>query len=349
MSTGGSKEIFLASNDSLGTLINDKANELFFSLKNFNTSALDTADTYNNYFIHHHLGNRLFFSIQNSAHILYDAAKLCGKPLQEINAIDYGAGLGTLFMLGGMLGFKRFDYNDHLPEWQSTAKAVCKEAGITIDDYVTGDINAVSDFAGSKNIRYDMVVSRNVIEHIYSLPEFYSVIFKHNPKAIVYSTTTANFHNPAMRLYHIYIHKKVEKQYYKQQRTDEIKKLQPSIKTNDLERLAELTRGKGQQDFIDTVNNFVTNKPILTDSSIRTNICDCVNGVWSEHLLTKNEYGNIINTAGFKMLYTAGYWDTHYSSGIKNLMSVIFNKIIGLLGRKNGVILSPFVNVAAYN
>jgi 2-polyprenyl-3-methyl-5-hydroxy-6-metoxy-1,4-benzoquinol methylase len=349
MSTGGNAAIFLAAKDSLGTLINDKANELFFSLKNFNTSALDSTDTYNDYFIHHHLGHRLFFSIQNSAHILYDAVKLSGKNLGEINAIDYGAGLGTLFMLGGLLGFKRFDYNDHLPEWQSTAKAVCMQAGISITDYVTGDINAVAAFAASKNIQYDIVVSRNVIEHIYSLPEFYSVIFRHNAKAVVYSTTTANYHNPAMRLYHIYIHKKVEKQYYKQQRVEEIKKLQPLLSPGKVAELTELTRGKGQQDFIDAVNNFTNNKPIPADSTLRSNVCDCINGVWSEHLLTKNEYGNIIQTAGFKMLYTAGYWDTHYSSSLKNSLVSIFNKTIEILGNKRGVILSPFVNVVAYN
>lgn len=349
MSTNGSKAIFLAATDNLGTLINSKANELFFALKNFNSAALDGADTYNDYFIHHHLGHRLFFSIQNSAHILYDAVKLCGRTITEINAIDYGAGLGTLFMLGGMLGFKRFDYNDHLPEWQNTAKAVCREAGITINDYVTGDINAVTAFAASENIRYDIIVSRNVIEHIYSLPEFYSVIFRHNPKAVVYSTTTANFHNPVMRLYHIYIHKKVEKQYYRQQRVEEIKKLKPLISPDNLIKLTELTRGKGQQDFIDTVNNFLIHKSIPADPTLRSNVCDCINGVWSEHLLTKNEHGNIIHMAGFKMKYAAGYWDTHYSSGIKNLMSNIFNKIIGLLGNKKGVILSPFVNVTAYN
>jgi 2-polyprenyl-3-methyl-5-hydroxy-6-metoxy-1,4-benzoquinol methylase len=349
MSTGGSAPIFLKANDDLGTLINDKANQLFFALKNFNTGSLDAANTYNDYFIHHHLGHRLFFSIQNSAHILYEAVQLCDKPLTEINAIDYGAGLGTLFMLGGMLGFKRFDYNDHLPEWQATAKSVCKQAGITITDYITGDINAVADFAAKKNIKYDMVLSRNVIEHIYSLSEFYNAIFKHNPKAIVYSTTTANFHNPVMRLYHIYIHKKVEKQYYKKQRLEEIKKLHPLLPVDKLTRLTELTRGKAQQDFTDAVSNFTNNKTVPEDKSLRSNVCDCVNGVWSEHLLTKNEYADIIHAAGFKMLYSPGYWDKHYSSGIKNLMSGIFNKIIDLLGKQKGIILSPFVNVAAYN
>jgi 2-polyprenyl-3-methyl-5-hydroxy-6-metoxy-1,4-benzoquinol methylase len=349
MVTGGSKEIFLNAKDDLGTLINNKANELFFSLKSFNTSTLDTADTYNDYFIHHHLGHRLFFSIQNSAHILYDAVKLSGKNLSEINAIDYGAGLGTLFMLGGMLGFNRFDYNDHLPEWQATAKAVCRQAGISINNYITGDINAVTSFAASKNIQYDIVVSRNVIEHIYSLPEFYSVIFRHNPKAVIYSTTTANYHNPVMRLYHIYIHKKVEKQYYKQQRINEIKKLHPSLSADKLAGLTELTRGKGQQDFIDTVNKFINDKTIFPDNSLRSNTCDCITGVWIEHLLTRKEHTEIAKKAGFKIDYTAGYWDTHYSSKAMNILAVLFNKIIYSIRKNNSIFLSPFVNIVAYN
>lgn len=349
MGNSRNNEIFLAADDSLGTFINAKATELFFALKNFDTAALAANDTYNDYFVNHHLGKRLFFSIQNSAHILYGAIKISGKPLHEIIGIDYGAGLGTLFMLGGMLGCRRFDYNDHLPGWQATAKVVCKSIGIAVNDFVTGDINAVARFAASKNIQYNMVVSRNVIEHIYSLPEFYSVIFKHNPHAVIYSTTTANYHNPVMRLYHIYIHQKVEREYYFNQRMEEIKKLQPLPADDKLKKITALTRGKGQQDFIDAVNNFATDKPIKKDSSLRSNTCDCITGVWSEHLLAKNEYGKIINHAGFKISYTAGYWDTHYSSAPKNIMAKFFNKIIFLLGKKNAVALSPFVNVVAFN
>lgn len=348
MGNSHNKELFLAADDDLGKLINLKANELFFALKNFDAAALDSNGHYNDYFIQHHLGNRLFFSIQNSAHILYEAVKISGKPLHEINAIDYGAGLGTLFMLGGMLGFRRFDYNDYLPEWQSTAEAVCKSVGISIHDYITGDINEVVDFAASEGFIYDIVVSRNVIEHIYSLPKFYASIFKHNRAAVIFSTTTANYHNPVMRLYHIYIHKKVERLYYGNQRMEEIKKINPLINENDLVKLKELTRGKGQQDFIEAVKSFKPGIPVSQDSSLRTNTCDCITGVWSEHLLTKNEYKSIIGNAGFKMSYTAGYWDTHYPNKLKNIMASIFNRIIFLSGRKNGILFSPFVNVVAY-
>jgi len=349
MASSSNQRLFLNATDKLGELINSKANELFVSLNSFDTNSLGIADTYGDYFIHHHLGKRLFFSIQNSAHILYESIQRCNKPVNEINAIDYGAGLGTLFMLGGMLGCKQFDYNDHLPDWQPTAAAVCKVAGINITNYVMGDINAVTDFATANNFQYDIVVSRNVIEHIYSLPEFYSVLYRHNPKAIVYSTTTANFHNPAMRLYHIYIHKKVEKKYYRQQRVEEIKKIQPLIPVDQLTKLTEFTRGKGQQDFNDTVENYVAGKAIQTDATLRSNTCDCINGVWSEHLLNKKEYATIIMDAGFKMEFSAGYWDTHYSSAAMNVLAKILNSLILMLGKKNGIMLSPFVNVVACN
>ena len=342
-------ENFISANDKLGILINTKAHQLFYALSNFNVATLDASDTYNDYFIQHHLGKRLFFSIQNSAHILYEGIKLCSKPIHELNAIDYGAGLGTLFMLGGMLGFKRIDYNDHLPEWQPTAETVCKLIGISITDFITGDINAVVNFADTNNFKYNLIVSRNAVEHIYSLPGFYSTIFNHNSKAITYSTTTANFYNPVMRLYHIYIHKKVERSYYYQQRKEEIKKMQPSMQESELNKLVNLTRGKGQQDFVDAVNNFVAGKPIEKVAYLRSNTCDCIIGVWSEHLLTKVEYASIINQSGFKIDFTAGYWDTHYSSAAMNSLAKIFNQLIKLMGKKNGVLLSPFVNIAAYN
>ncbi len=349
MASSSNQRLFLNATDTLGELINSKANELFVALNSFDTNSLGIADTYNDYFIHHHLGKRLFFSIQNSAHILYESIQRCNKPVNEINAIDYGAGLGTLFMLGGMLGCKQFDYNDHLPDWQPTAAAVCKVAGINITNYVMGDINAVTDFANANNFQYDIVVSRNVIEHIYSLPEFYSVLYKHNPRAIVYSTTTANFHNPAMRLYHIYIHKKVEKKYYRQQRVEEIRKLQPFLSVEKLKELTKLTRGKGQQDFIEAVKDFTNGKAIKADTTLRSNTCDCIIGVWSEHLLTKKEYATIITAAGFKMEFSAGYWDTHYASAGMNVLAKILNSTISMLGKKNGILLSPFVNVVAYN
>ncbi|HPH92704.1 MAG TPA: hypothetical protein PLZ68_17905 [Ferruginibacter sp.] len=339
---------FINKKDAFANNINAKAYELYCQLRSLDISRLDTAPLYKDYFSKHHLGKRLFFSLQNSAHIIYNAVNKTSRPVMELTFIDYGAGLGTLFMLAGKLGFKRMVYNDYFPEWHQPAKALCTTLGIQIDDYVEGDIEAVTAYAAARAIQLDIIASRNVIEHIYSLPHFYQCIFEHNRHAVTYSTTTANFHNPVMRWYHIYVHKKWEKSTYRKQRMAEIKKMYPATADQQLAELSELTRGKGLQEFTNAVHDLLAGKTIEKDRTLRSNSCDCITGVWNEHLLKKTDYAHIINSAGFKMDYTPGYWDTHYGSAAFNIAARLFNKLISLLGNR-GILLSPFVNVIAYN
>ena len=134
---------FLSSKDSVATTINKKANSLLRLLNEFDASSLDIAEHFKDYFKDKHLGQRLIFSIQSSARILNQSIKKTGKNIDELTIVDYGAGLGTLYMLSGMLGFKRVAYNDYLPDWKDTAKAVCDKLNIHIDDYITGDIDEV--------------------------------------------------------------------------------------------------------------------------------------------------------------------------------------------------------------
>lgn len=340
--------IFLKDKDQLAVQINKKAVELFLALQNFDAASLDMEDSFKDYFINHHLGKRLFFSIQNSAHIIYQSVKKTGKLIEHITIVDYGAGLGTLYMLAGMLTFKRIVYNDYLPDWKNTAEMICKAMQINIDGYVTGDIDAVLNYANDNAFRYDIIASRNVIEHIYSLPFFYEEIFRHNPNAVIFSTTSANYHNPAMNLKHYLLHKKIEREQYLPHRKTAIQNIWPGISTEQLDELASLTRGKAKEDFLLAVDNYKSNKPIVPVLFLRSNTSISTTGYWCEHLLSKQEYKSIITTAGYKMEYTAGYWDTNYKSGIMNLLAILLNKVISLSGKK-GYFFSPFVNVIAYN
>jgi hypothetical protein len=43
--------------------------------------------------------NVLFFSTETSAHILYRSIMMTGKRIEDITLMDYGAGVGTLFLL----------------------------------------------------------------------------------------------------------------------------------------------------------------------------------------------------------------------------------------------------------
>jgi hypothetical protein len=348
MSSNHSNQVFLflEDTDPLAIEINEKANLLWKKLQSFDTSGLEVGQFFKDYFIRHHLGHRLFFSIQNSAHIIYRSVKLTNRPVRDITMIDYGAGLGTLFMLGGMMKFKAFFYNDHLPEWKDAAAAVCDQLDIKLSGFIAGNIENVTEYAEKNGITLDIIASRNVIEHIYSLPAYFSSIHKHNPKAIVFSTTTANYHNPAMRLYHYLIHRKMEQKYYANQRKEAILNMLPSTTPADLHKLVQITRGRAFDDFTSAVYLFIHKGTIHKVPFLRSNTCNHTNGVWAEHLLTKNNYASIISAVGFNMEYTAGFWVTHYRYTLLNLMAKGVNKLIPILG-KQGIVLSPCVNIIA--
>jgi hypothetical protein len=300
------------------------------------------------YFNNHHSGNRLFFSVQSSAHIVYNAVLKTKKPLSQISFIDYGAGLGTLFLLAGMVGFKEVYFNDYFPQWAGYAKIICSKLDIYIDDYISGDIDSVIDYAKINNVHFDIVASRNVVEHIYKLRDFYAKLYQAGITSVCYATTTANYHNPAMRLKHYWHHGQVEKTAYKKQRADYIKELVPTVNQSDLQQLITLTRGKAFTDFTNAVDLYFKKQPIPAVEFLGTNTCDCKTGVWAENLIPRQNYFDIIEQAGFVAEYQAGFWDTNYRYWFVNLITGLLNSVIKITGKK-GYWFAPFVNVIATN
>ncbi len=340
------KHTFLDHDDDTARLINNRANHLYQKLAAFNISNTGIDEDGKYYFTNHHAGNRMFFSVQSSAAIIYRSVKKTNKPIAEITFIDYGAGLGTLFLLAGLIGFKKVYFNDYFPKWCSYAKIICSEVEISIDNFIIGDIDAVIEFANANNIHFDIVASRNVVEHIYKLRDFYAKLYRSGITDVCYATTTANYHNPAMRIKHYWYHYKTEKNLFKKQRTDIIKKLVPTVNSSDLKELVKITRGRAFADFTDAIDLYFKKQPIPAVEFLRTNTCDSLTGVWAENLLTRQNYVDIIQHAGFKAEYTAGFWDTHYKNKIVNLITGILNRIIKIAGKK-GYWFAPFVNITA--
>ncbi|MBK7306109.1 MAG: hypothetical protein IPI88_03145 [Chitinophagaceae bacterium] len=71
-----------------------------------------------------------------------------------------------------MVGFNKVYFNDYFPQWAGYAKTICDKLEITIDDYISGDIDAVIDYGKANNVHFDILASRNVAEHIYKLRDF---------------------------------------------------------------------------------------------------------------------------------------------------------------------------------
>lgn len=340
------KYSFIEIKDDKALLINDRANQLYQKLLLLDISDSDIDEFGQSYFTSHHTGHRLFFSIQSSADIIYQSVKKINKPFSEISFMDYGAGLGTLFLLAGTVGFKKVYFNDYFPQWAGYAKIICQKLHIQVDDFISGDIDAVIDHGKKHGCTFDIVASRNVVEHIYKLRDFYSKLYRSGLCTICFSTTTANYHNPVMRLKHYWQHYSAEKRAYKKQRTERIKEQVPEIIICDLNKLIELTRGKAFDDFTKAVDLYFKKQPIPAVEFLGTNTCDCETGVWAENLITRKSYFDIINKAGFETNYTPGFWDTHYKYKVVNLFTALLNHLIKICGSK-GIWFAPFVNVVA--
>lgn len=338
---------FLPATDELAIAINRQANELMRQLRLFDVQLLSPEGPFRDYFRKHHLGPRLHFSLESSAMIIHDAVKRCKKPVEEIVFVDYGAGLGTLFMLAGKLPFQKVVYNDWLPEWKAAAALICTNLQLNVTDFHTGDIDDLMQHASKQEDQYQVIASRNLIEHLYSIPFFYLTIASHQPQALLYATTTANASNPAMYLQHLWVHWNNERKFYRPMRYQAIKEQYPDADASTLNKLTALTRGRAGEDFIQAIEQFKLGKPIAPLPNLLTNTCDPKTGYWCEQLLPESVHREYAKGAGYQLDCTPGHWDTHYRSGLVNAFARFMNRCIGRMGKK-GTVLSPYINLIAH-
>lgn len=340
------RDRFLPQKDQFADLINDKASELYKRLQSLPVETLGLPIHCLNYFKTSHF-NRLFFSIETSARLLYRSITLLDKPAAGIVIMDYGAGVGTLYMLAKMIGCKKVIYNDFLEDWRFSALKIAEAININIDEYIVGDIDDTLRLLNQKDILCDVITSRNVIEHVYKLDYFYQSIQTHQPQALIYSSTTANFYNPAAHIKHVLWHRKWEKVYHGERMT--------TIKTiallkekdeNQLRKIATKTRGLAANDLVNAVTTYAISNTLPNPRKHYTNTCQPLTGVWAEHLLTFEQYRKDIPVKNYSIIFLPGFWDTHYSKAWKNIFGKLMNMLIAGMG-KAGILFAPFIYVIA--
>ena len=335
---------FLLYNDETGRLINEKATELFERLSKLDVSGLGMPE-YCVYYYNASHSKRLFFSIETSAHLLYKAIKLTGKNTSDLIVMDYGAGVGTLYLLAKYIGCKKVIYNDHLEDWKKSAQLIAEAIGIYIDEYIVGDIDDCLNRLDELNINCDIITSRNVVEHIYKLDVFYKSVHEKQPGAIVFSSTTANKNNPLSLVKHILWHRKWEKVFHGK-RVVIIERQAPGLTHSKKTTLAKATRGLAADDLHNAIEEFRKTSTLPDPDIYGSNTCDPSNGVWAEHLLSENEYRKFINEKNYNIRFEPGFWDTHYQKPFMNIVGRNLNKLIARKG-KTAMRIAPFIYVIA--
>jgi SAM-dependent methyltransferase len=330
---------FLPHTDELAADINRECAYIQNAINELDVDSLPMEDFYKWYFKKCHL-TRQIFSLRTSAKLLYDSLKLLNKPLKDVCMLDYGAGLGTTYLLAKRIGVGKVIYNDLLPEFANPAIEVDKALGITMHDYIIGDTERTCKQVLAKGYKVDLVISRNVLEHIYSLPAFFALMHQYLPQAILYNSTTANYNNPLAHLQHIYLHKKVLS-HAANTKVAYLTEHCPQLDKDKATLLAKQSPILNGEDLLVKAKQYLASSILPPKSTEGTNVCDAT-GNWREHLVPFSLYRQ--HAKQYNLSFKGGIWDVHQSNIAMRIVGRLMQGITNMLG-SYGYIAASFVYI----
>lgn len=302
---------------------------------------------------------KLQYSLQACAFILMHALAGNKKQIQNITIVDYGAGTGVLAMLAKEVGFGRVIYNDIYDISCKDANTLATAARAQANDYVCGELNALKSYFEKSAAFCDIIVSRNVIEHIYHLEDYFKSLNGIPHKGLcLFFATTANIKNPLTVWYTQRIQRMLElkgmtNKWGKERdtlkpylliRKEIIQSAFPQLKPHEIEQLAKATRGLIKNEIESEVHEYTLTHKIPALKVGGCNTCDPHTGNWAEHLVEPIEYQQLFSKNGFDFAVVNGFYNTSYAKKWLNLFTPLINKIIRLSGSK-GVYLAPFIGL----
>lgn len=280
------------------------------------------------------------------------------KKKEEIILVDYGAGNGLLGMFAKYCGFKKVYLNDVSKIFIEASKKLSHTINISVDGFIEGDWTALPPFFKAIELP-DGVVGTDVVEHIYSLEDFFEGIKKLNERMVTVFTTASVTANPfksrqLMKLQYQDEYKGSNAEHampgdefagmpFLEIRKRLIKKSFSGLDEKKIATLAKATRGMNEQDIMDAVSRYTSSSTLPQPLTHPTNTCDPVTGSWTERLLSVREYESVYKEAGFSLQVYNGFYN-EWQRGIKGSLLGLLNKTIALLG-KQGNYITPFITL----
>lgn len=272
---------------------------------------------------------------------------------QNICLVDYGAGNGIMGLLAKYAGIEKVFINDINADFINAAKQLSQQLNIFPDGFIEGDIESVQLYC--KDPLPDIIVGTDVIEHIYSLDDFFQSVKKINPAMVTVMSTACNPAN----------HFKV-KEFTRLQIKDELyggtpedgvlfgeTAIEPFIKIREgiikahgggklspeaISLLAKTTRGLKKEDIENAVDNYISHQAVPAVLLHPTNTCDPNTGSWSERLLRFDEYKKIYAAVGFELAVYDGFYNA-FEKTIKSRLLMGANALISFTAHS----FAPFI------
>ncbi|NUM32337.1 MAG: class I SAM-dependent methyltransferase [Bacteroidetes bacterium] len=287
--------------------------------------------------------NSIKYSSQLALQILNIGVCKTNKTVNKLTIAEIGGGTGLISLLASFLGFDKIIYSDIYNQSCEDFKTISKHLNFQVTKVICGSIDEVFI---ETNGNVDLIVSRDVIEHIYDTNIFFKKSSYSFKKSVHIHNTSANIYNIFKKKYFEKIHLTDEliggQQIIKpsdsavsflKMRYDFIKEHFKEIDDNSIAKLAKITRGKNFDDIKKDAEKFISTKIFPTENTHPTNTCDPANGNRTENLLKFEEYENFIDKNVFKIEWSYAFYDLNEANLLKLSAQKILNFLIKISGK----------------
>ena len=320
-----------------------------------NAASLPIAD-YSKRYLQHLLENHLYY-LEIYASVLEQLLQHTPKSPAQIAMADFGSGNGLLGMFAKFAGFKNVWLCDMDAAFVQASQVLAGELDLELDGYVTGSIEELKAAVAHQPL--DAVVGTDVIEHIYSIPNFLQVIACMNAAMVTVLTTASNPHNflKCRKLAKLQLQDELQgsnpadfelagpsvTRPFLQIRKEIIEDAFPGLPAGDLERLARATRGLIKADILEASAAFLQTGDLPKADDRWPNTCNPHTGTWTERILPITTYRHMYEANGFALQMTNGFHNRH-AEGIKKNVNLFRNGIVKLSGKY----AAPFITLIGY-
>jgi 2-polyprenyl-3-methyl-5-hydroxy-6-metoxy-1,4-benzoquinol methylase len=287
------------------------------------------------------------------ADVLQKLAQHSAQKKTAIELVDFGAGNGLLGIFAKFCGFNKVFINDIDMKFVDAAKSLAIQLEISINGFITGDIDSVENYL--QNEKPTAIIGTDVIEHIYDLDHFFSVVRKINPSMVSVLTTASNPEN----YFKTRMLKKIQlKDELEGGTTDEhalfgehshepflkireqiIGKHGEGLSSLKITELAKATRGLNTPDILGALQQYKLSGKMPVPPFHPTNTCNPLNGSWTERILSLEEYISLYAAAGFTCKFYAGFYNDLEGNVAERFVKKMLNAAITTVGKK----ISPYI------
>lgn len=288
------------------------------------------------------------------------AIRSADREVSSLTVLDFGCGNGFLGLFAKYCGFKQVWLCDLSQDFLQAAEKTAQAGKFEIDGFIQGDIDSVREYFRSLNTQPDIILSTDVIEHIYDLEQLFQNLKKLNPNLISVFTTASNPYNfRKVKMLHKEQYKdewighkdlsegdQIKKGFsplsFFEQRKEIIRTQKVSLTEETVAELARLTRGKKIDDILESVRNYLDTGNLPRPPADLQWVCDPYTGSWTERILPIKAYEEQVHRSGFGLNWVNGFYNPYSRSAVSAFIVRYLNRFI----RKNkgiGKYVAPYI------